>query len=77
MNNRKSLSLRYVMWGQRIWESSVDSVKPWSEWSYQACTVIPNCKNGDRGDNTQNHWYVIIPFLMMTLSIMYVCVHVR
>lgn len=57
MKNRASLSLRYVMWGQRIWQLS-DSEKPWEQWSYQSCTVIPNCVKGDRGDNTQNHWYV-------------------
>ncbi|EXJ55516.1 hypothetical protein A1O7_08444 [Cladophialophora yegresii CBS 114405] len=56
MNHASDLSLKYVMWGQRIWEVSQDSVKPWSQWRYQQCTVIPNCVKGDRGDNTANHW---------------------
>ncbi|EXJ75033.1 uncharacterized protein A1O5_01729 [Cladophialophora psammophila CBS 110553] len=56
MNHASSLSLEYVMWGQRIWHHGQDSVKPWSQWRYQSCTVIPNCVNGDRGDNTANHW---------------------
>jgi hypothetical protein len=50
------IDCKYVMWGQRIWEKSQDSVKPWNEWRYQACTVIKPCTNGDRGDNTANHW---------------------
>ncbi|KAJ9661291.1 hypothetical protein H2198_002034 [Neophaeococcomyces mojaviensis] len=56
MHHRKELSLKYVMWGQKIWDARSDKVKPWSQWDYQACTVIPNCKNGDRGSNTRNHW---------------------
>ena len=51
------------MWGQRIWEVASDSEKPWSQWKYQACTVIKNCVNGDRGDNTANHWYALVPKL--------------
>lgn len=58
MKNRADLSLRYVMWGQRIWEKASDSEKSWEKWSYQSCTKIKNCVKGDRGDNTANHWYV-------------------
>ena len=70
------------MWGQRIWQISSDSVKPWEQWDYQSCTVIPNCKNGDRGDNTQNHWYVyqspkfaslLFSFHLESRSRIYVC----
>lgn len=56
MHQASKLHVAYVMWGQRIWSSGRDSVKPWSEWRYQSCTKIKNCVNGDRGDNTANHW---------------------
>jgi len=46
MDNRASLSLKYVIWGQRIWNPSLDSVQPWSSWRTME----------DRGDITQNHW---------------------
>ena len=58
MNNYVDLSVDYVMWGQRIWEKGVNAVgTKWSSWPYQKCTTIKNCVNGDRGDNTANHWY--------------------
>jgi hypothetical protein len=46
MDNRDSLDLKYVIWGQRIWNPSRDSVKPWTSWRSME----------DRGDVTQNHW---------------------
>lgn len=46
MNNRASLNLKYVIWGQRIWNPSQDSVRPWTQWRAME----------DRGDITQNHW---------------------
>jgi hypothetical protein len=46
MNNRGSLKLKYVIWGQRIWNPSQDAVKPWSSWRVME----------DRGSVTQNHW---------------------
>lgn len=46
MNNRASLNLKYVIWGQKIWETSRDSVKSWASWRTM----------DDRGDVTQNHW---------------------
>ncbi|KAJ9653836.1 hypothetical protein H2201_009091 [Coniosporium apollinis] len=46
MNNRGSLNLKYVIWGQKIWSPSRDAVGPWTGWR-----VMEN-----RGDNTQNHW---------------------
>ncbi|KAI8156496.1 hypothetical protein K4K50_005589 [Colletotrichum sp. SAR 10_71] len=46
MNNRATLDLKYVIWGQRIWNPSVDSVKSWSEWRGME----------DRGGVTANHW---------------------
>lgn len=47
MNNRASLNLKYVIWGQRIWSAS-EAVKPWSQWRTQE----------DRGNVRENHWYV-------------------
>ncbi|PVF97262.1 hypothetical protein CPB86DRAFT_775369 [Serendipita vermifera] len=46
MLHRKSLNLKYVIWGQKIWNPSRDSVKPWSKWRPME----------DRGSITQNHW---------------------
>ncbi|KAL2138128.1 hypothetical protein VTI28DRAFT_7402 [Corynascus sepedonium] len=46
MNNRDTLNLKYVIWGQRIWNPSVDGVKGWTSWRAME----------DRGDVTQNHW---------------------
>ncbi|KAJ3961840.1 hypothetical protein N0V92_001492 [Colletotrichum tropicale] len=46
MNNRATLDLKYVIWGQRIWSPSEDSVKPWTEWRGME----------DRGGVTANHW---------------------
>ncbi|KAK3368384.1 hypothetical protein B0H63DRAFT_565082 [Podospora didyma] len=46
MNNRNSLNLKYVIWGQRIWNPSVDSVLTWTSWRSME----------DRGSITENHW---------------------
>ncbi|OHE91848.1 hypothetical protein CORC01_12856 [Colletotrichum orchidophilum] len=46
MNNRGTLNLKYVIWGQKIWNPSQDSVKSWSGWRSM----------DDRGDFTANHW---------------------
>ena len=46
MNNRAVLNLKYVIWGQKIWNPSRDAVRPWSAWRQME----------NRGDNTQNHW---------------------
>lgn len=46
MNNRGTLNLKYVIWGQRIWNPSRDDVAPWDKWRAME----------DRGDITQNHW---------------------
>lgn len=48
MNNRGALDLKYVIYGQKIWNPSQDSVKAWTSWRPME----------DRGDVTQNHWYV-------------------
>lgn len=48
MENRSSLNLKYVIWGQRIWNAGSDSEAPWSDWEVME----------DRGDITQNHWLV-------------------
>lgn len=46
MNNRASLGLKYVIWGQKIWNPSRDSVGPWTGWRGME----------DRGSITANHW---------------------
>lgn len=46
MNNRASLNLKYVIWGQKIWSPSRDAVGPWSGWRGME----------DRGSITANHW---------------------
>lgn len=63
MNNRGSLNLKYVIWGQRIWTPSRDAVAPWTKWRAME----------DRGDITQNHWYV---FMCLTL-LKYVHSHIN
>ncbi|KAI4184278.1 MAG: hypothetical protein L6R41_004849 [Letrouitia leprolyta] len=45
MNNRASLNLKYVIWGQKIWNPSRDSVGPWTGWRGME----------DRGSITANH----------------------
>jgi hypothetical protein len=47
MNNKASLNLKYVIWGQRIW-SATEAVKPWAQWRTME----------DRGNVRENHWYV-------------------
>ena len=51
MNHRIELGLKYVIWGQRIWDIGHDEVKPWAKWKYQ----------GDRGGITANLWFVPLP----------------
>ena len=46
MNNHGALDLRYVIWGQRIWNPSRDSVKEWTSWRDM----------DDRRSVQQNHW---------------------
>lgn len=46
MENRKSLKLSYVIWGQKIWNADRDNEMKWSKWRTM----------DDRNDLTQNHW---------------------
>jgi len=47
MNNHARLKVKYIIWGQRIWEVSVDKTpRDWERWK----------KMEDRGDDTANHW---------------------
>ncbi|MCJ1466256.1 hypothetical protein MMC07_004875 [Pseudocyphellaria aurata] len=46
MNNRAAIGLKYVIWGQKIWDARSDKVKPWSQWEQME----------DRGSITANHW---------------------
>ncbi|KAL2876599.1 hypothetical protein SGCOL_008177 [Colletotrichum sp. CLE4] len=50
MNNRATLDLKYVIWGQKIWNPSQDSVKSWSGWRSM----------DDRGDFTANHCFATV-----------------
>jgi len=50
VKNHKTLKVKYVIWGRRIWEADSDSIKDWSKWTSMK----------DEGDNTANHWYVIL-----------------
>lgn len=50
-DNRDELSLRYVIWGDRIWNTEVSEDTPDLTWS--------NWRPVDDGDNvgiTENHW---------------------
>lgn len=61
MNNRASLNLKYVIWGQKIWNPSRDSVGPWTGWRGME----------DRGSITANHWYVsVIHISSITLHVL-------
>ncbi|KHN99381.1 uncharacterized protein MAM_03079 [Metarhizium album ARSEF 1941] len=47
MRHRRPLKLKYVIWGHKIWNPTVDDEpKKWEEWRTMK----------DRGDITQNHW---------------------
>ncbi|KAH7082576.1 hypothetical protein BKA63DRAFT_134421 [Paraphoma chrysanthemicola] len=45
MNNRAGHSVKYIIWGQRIWQSG-NKVEPWTGWKPME----------DRNSITQNHW---------------------
>ncbi|KAF9880192.1 hypothetical protein CkaCkLH20_02146 [Colletotrichum karsti] len=45
MRNADSLKVKYVIWGQKIWQSS-ESVKTWANWKPME----------DRNSITKNHW---------------------
>lgn len=47
MNNAARYKVKYVIWGQRIWNPTRDGApRPWIKWR-----SMPN-----RGSITQNHW---------------------
>ncbi|KAF8416644.1 hypothetical protein EV426DRAFT_415498 [Tirmania nivea] len=47
MNNHSSLKVKYVIWGQKIWDVRSDkNPKPWTSWKQME----------DRGSITANHW---------------------
>lgn len=45
MHNRSGHDVKYIIWGQRIWESG-DKVEAWTGWQPM----------DDRKSVTQNHW---------------------
>ncbi|PWW74098.1 hypothetical protein C7212DRAFT_283294 [Tuber magnatum] len=49
MENHGRLKVKYIIWGQRIWNVEVEGTpRPWAQWR----------RMDDRGDDTANHWYV-------------------
>lgn len=47
MENADRLGIKYIIWGQRIWNPSRDGgPKPWEQWR----------RMSDRGSVTENHW---------------------
>lgn len=47
MRNAKRLNVKYVIWGQRIWNPSRDgAARSWATWRLQS----------DKGGITINHW---------------------
>jgi len=46
MRNAAAQKVKYIIWGQRIWNPSVDAVKTWPSWRVME----------DRGSITDNHW---------------------
>jgi len=57
INNHDALGVKYVIWGQKIWNREIDvEPKPWTGWRNM----------GDRGSDTANHWWgFLLPFLFM------------
>jgi hypothetical protein len=49
MHNRAGHDVKYIIWGQRIWESG-DKVEAWTGWQPME----------DRKSITDNHWYVLV-----------------
>lgn len=47
MEKHEALNVKYIIWGQRIWNPSQDKAADWTSWRGME----------DRGDITQNHWY--------------------
>ncbi|RPA92699.1 hypothetical protein L873DRAFT_1817221 [Choiromyces venosus 120613-1] len=47
MNNHARLMVKYIIWGQKIWNVEVDKTpRAWSQWRAME----------DRGSDTANHW---------------------
>lgn len=57
MKNRETLNLKYVIWGQKIWEVG-DKVSDWTNW-----TPMEN-----RGSITANHWWVVRSSILRSLA---------
>lgn len=49
MENHERLKVKYIIWGQRIWNVEREGTpRPWTRWRQM----------DNRGDDTANHWYV-------------------
>ncbi|KAI9764042.1 MAG: hypothetical protein M1840_008918 [Geoglossum simile] len=46
MNHHVDLQVKYVIWGQRIWNIENEGPRPWAQWRPME----------DRGNPTANHW---------------------
>jgi len=46
MNRASAQNVRYIIWGQKIWNPSQDGVRSWTSWRTME----------DRNSITQNHW---------------------
>jgi hypothetical protein len=46
MNHASANNVKYVIWGQKIWNPSRDKVTAWKNWRTME----------DRKSITQNHW---------------------
>ncbi|RYP02140.1 hypothetical protein DL764_005935 [Monosporascus ibericus] len=46
MNRASAQNVKYIIWGQKIWNPSRDGVSPWTSWRTME----------DRNSITQNHW---------------------
>lgn len=60
MDHRTELGLKYVIWGQRIWDIRNDDVKPWAQWDFL----------GDRGSITANHWFVSFSVSLKSMPVL-------
>ena len=69
MKNRSTLRLKYVIWGQRIWDVRTDKnkEKAWTSWRTME----------DRGDLTANHWYVQLISISAKLMLTFTRDHVH
>jgi len=47
MRNHAQLNLKYVIWGQKIWDVRKDTVKPWNSGIPWATTAVLRITTGE------------------------------